>query len=164
MIEIIEIIITIIAAGFILSPLTKGKLKEAFLLAVVSVVLHELGHKLVALLNGLQAVYHANYSGLAIGLALRFLGMPVFFVPAYVSVSGAGAPLAYAMTALAGPLTNLIVFGLATLLLKKFSHVNWIQSNADFIASLRIINLWLAIINLLPFPGTDGYNALRVLL
>ncbi|MFA5405866.1 MAG: hypothetical protein WC307_00715 [Candidatus Nanoarchaeia archaeon] len=163
MLEIIEIIITIIAAGFILMPLVKGKPKQSFLLAGLSIVLHELGHKFVAIAGGLQAVYHANYQGLGLGLVLRFIGAPVFFVPAYVSISGNASALVYVLTALAGPLTNLAIFGITTLLLKKFNNVNWVQANADFINSLRVINWWLAIINLLPIPGMDGFNALNSL-
>jgi len=161
--EIFEIIITIVAAGYILQPLSKGKLKHSFAFAGLSIVLHELGHKFVALASGFSAVYHANYSGLGFGIVLRLIGMPVFFVPAYVSISGNGPVIGYLFTALAGPLTNLAIAGITTLLLTRFNHKEWVQDNAQFINSLRIINIWLAVLNLLPIPGTDGFNAIMSL-
>ena len=162
--EIIDIVITVGIAGYILAPLTKGNLRQAFAFAGIGIVLHELGHKFVALASGFNAVYHANYTGLLFGVILRILGAPLFFVPAYVSISGEGSNIGFFFTALAGPLTNLAIFGLTTLLLTKFNHINWVQDNARFIAALRIINFWLALINFLPFPGTDGYNALTSLM
>lgn len=162
--EIIDIIITIVAAGYILQPLTRNnKLKQSFAFAAIGIVFHELGHKFTALASGFNAVYHANFMGLGFGLLLRFLGLPVFFVPAYVSISGNGPVIGYLFTALAGPLTNLAVYGVSMLLLTKFSHVKWVQDNAEFINTLRVINLWLGIINLIPIPGTDGFNALNSL-
>lgn len=157
--EVFEIIVTILFAGYILQPLAKGSLKQSFLLAGLSIVLHELGHKFTAMGLGLSAVYHANYNGLITGLFLRVIGFPVFFVPAYVSVSG-GSALSHLLTSLAGPLTNLAIFGVSYLLLSSFNHKEWVQDNAEFINSIRVINLWLAMLNLLPIPGTDGFNAL----
>jgi Zn-dependent protease len=129
-------------------------------MAGVSIVLHELGHKFVAMASGFNAVYHANYSGLALGIILRFFSLPLFFVPAYVSISGSGSVIGYFFTALAGPLTNLSIYGICTLLLTKFSGKEFVIENARFINSLRLINMWLGIFNLLPIPGTDGFNAL----
>lgn len=161
--EVIDIIITIGVAGYILSPLARNNLKSSFLLAGLSIVLHEFSHKFVALASGFSAVYHASYQGLVFGLILRFFKAPVFFVPAYVSISGTGSSIGYLLTALAGPLTNLLLFGVSTLLLTKFSGIKFVQDNAEFINSLRIINLWVGLFNLIPFPGTDGFNALRSL-
>nr|MBD3312169.1 hypothetical protein [archaeon] len=162
--EVIDIIITIIAAGYILQPLTRNnKLKHAFAFAGISIVLHELGHKFTALASGFSAAYHANFMGLGFGLLLRFFGLPVFFVPAYVSISGSGSVIGYLLTALAGPLTNLTIYGLSMLLLTRFAHIKWVSDNAEFINALRVINLWLGVINLIPIPGTDGFNALNSL-
>jgi Zn-dependent protease len=87
----------------------------------------------------------------------------VFFVPAYVSITGSGSRIGYFFTALAGPLINLVIYAITTIMLKKFSHVKFIQDNAEFINALRIVNLWLGVFNLIPFPGTDGFNALNSL-
>ena len=149
--ELIDIVITIIAAGYILLPLAKN-LKNAFILSGVSIVIHELSHKFVAMAFGFNAVYHANFYGLALGLILRMFHAPVFFVPAYVSISGIGSRIGYFFTALAGPLSNLIIFGITYFLSFKY--------NSELLDSIKIINFWLALINLMPFPGTDGYNAL----
>jgi len=91
LLELGEIALTIIIAGYILQPLTRGKIKESFMFAGISIVFHELAHKFVAMASGFNAVYHANYTGLGFGAILRVLGAPVFFVPAYVSISGNGS-------------------------------------------------------------------------
>ncbi len=158
--EVIDIILTIIIAGYVLRPLTKGDLKESFIIAGLSIVLHELGHKFIAINFGFKAVYHANLSGLGFGLILSLLNVPVFFVPAFVSISGDGSSIGYLFTALAGPLTNLLIFLISRTLLSKFNYIKWVQDNNEFINSLMIINLWLGLFNLIPIPGTDGFNAL----
>ncbi len=157
--EIIDVLATILLAGFILQPLSRN-LKQSFALAGLSIVLHELGHKFTALAFGFNAVYHASYAGLGLGLLLRFIGVPVFFVPAYVSISGPGVPIGYTLTALAGPLVNITLYFLSYLALSKLYANEWVIQHSDFLKSLMIINLWLGIINLIPFPGTDGFNAL----
>ncbi len=73
----------------------KNKVKRAFndfkfavIATVPAVLLHEFGHKFIALAFGLTAVFKAAYIWLGIGLILKFTGL-VFFIPAYVSI---GAP------------------------------------------------------------------------
>jgi Zn-dependent protease len=169
--EIIQIIITILAVGVIFSGLIKrpqtyedmlaGKthvlqdLKFAIAVAAPAVIFHELAHKFLALYYGFSATYSASWWGLGIGLMLRFLAPGwIFFIPGYVSISGLGTHLQYGLTALAGPLTNLILFGIFWLLLQK--NITPKYSAIWHIA--KQINLWLFVFNMLPIPGLDGFS------
>jgi Zn-dependent protease len=130
-------------------------LKFAIAVAAPAVIFHELAHKFLALYYGFSATYVASWWGLGIGLMLRFLAPGwIFFIPGYVSISGLGTHLQYGLTAIAGPLTNLILFGIFWLLLKKDIAPKY--SAIWHIA--KQINLWLFVFNMLPIPGMDGFS------
>ncbi len=159
--ELIDILITALFAGFIMQPLTKSDYWTSVIISGLSIVLHELGHKITAMFFGFTAVYHANINGLIIGSVLRLMNFPVFIVPAYVQISG-GSGIGLFFTAIAGPLTNLLIFIICYSLL-KYSDNYFITSRSTIIAVLGSINLWLGILNLMPIPGFDGFNALMSL-
>jgi len=163
--EIIEIVVSIVLVSIIFSNMLKSKLlqneKERFKLSVFltipSIIFHELGHKFVALFFGNYAVYHVALNWLLLGLVLSYLGLPIFFVPAYVSIHYVNySKLAFVLTALAGPLVNLVIF--------VFSKYMFSRKPSLYFAILMDINKWLFIFNILPIiPGTDGYQALFAL-
>jgi Zn-dependent protease len=178
--EIIYIAITILALGFIFSNqfrkpryeieeyLKSGheKLWEdmmyASLIVAPAVILHEFAHKFAALSFGFSATYFASLWGLGIGIMLRLFNSAfIFFVPGYVSISGIGTSLQFALTAIAGPLTNLIIFAVCFLLLK---YANLPEKYLPIVYLSKQINLWLFIFNMLPFPGFDGFQFLMGLL
>ena len=172
--ELIDIVIMTAAVGFIFAdmfqrysrktdyePLVQyqhGFDWEAFRFAMYvtapAIILHEFGHKFVALLMGMQAEFHAAYMWLVIGILLKLMGSPfLFFVPAYVSISGASTPLMHSLTAFAGPAVNLFLW-LGALLIHK---QKWMHKKYD--AGLLLtskINMFLFIFNMLPIPGFDG--------
>ncbi|MBI4095812.1 MAG: hypothetical protein HY438_03065 [DPANN group archaeon] len=166
--EILQIAITIVVVGFIFSahirkPRTELEdyltiniwedIKYAAIVAAPAVILHELMHKFVALGYGFSAHYVASWWGLAIGALLKIIGSGfIFFLPGYVSISGMGTAWQFGLTALAGPLTNLILFLISWIILErglmpKYAHL-W--------ATSKQINLWLFAFNMLPIPGLDG--------
>jgi len=170
--EITQILITIVAVGFIFSGIIKRPqvvddllsidvkpwwhdLKYAAMIAAPAVLLHEFAHKFLALGYGFEAVYNASFWGLGIGIFLKMLAPGfLFFIPGYVAISGIGTSLQFALVALAGPLTNLILFATFWLLLKyerltRHSHI-WQLG--------KTINLWLFGFNMLPIPGIDGFK------
>jgi len=168
--EVFDILIMTIAVGFIFMDIFKKptaqyeplhhqgfKWHDFFFAAMVTapgIILHELGHKFVALAFGLTAAFKAAYTFLGIGIALKLLSAGfIFFVPAYVSISGPATHLQSALTAAAGPLTNLVIFLLALIVLKtkKLSH-NWLV----FWTLTKQINIFLFIFNMLPFFFFDG--------
>ena len=101
-------------------------LKFAIMATAPAIIVHELAHKFVALGFGLNAVFYAFYRNtlfLMLGIfaiisKLTGFGF-LFFVPGFVGISGAGTHLQFALTALAGPLVNLVLWLGAWYLLKK---------------------------------------------
>lgn len=166
--ELMHAIIMTLAVGFIFKDIFKTRQYgfdwEAFGFAILvtapAILLHELGHKIIAIMYGFQATFHAAIGWLGIGVVLRLLGSPfIFFVPAYVQITGAQAmPLQYSMIAFAGPLVNLILFAVAVLLLrqKKLSKKTYM-----FLTITKKINLFLFIFNMLPIPGFDGFKVFQ---
>ncbi len=123
-------------------------------LVAPAIILHELSHKLVALSFGLQATFHAAYFWLFLALLLKLMRFPfIFFVPAFVSISGGATPFQSAMIALAGPGMNFILFIVSKVMTKHSSRKYmpfWLLSSK--------INLFLFIFNMLPIPGFDGFK------
>ncbi len=174
--ELIDIVIMTLAIGFIFSGLFQKQrfmkrgfdfesLKFAAMVTAPAVVFHELGHKFLALLFGISAVFHAAYFWLLIGVVLKLANFPfIFFIPGYVSYSAnAGTYLQNALIALAGPLTNLVIFVIASLLLKKAKN----KKQFLLIYLTKQINLFLFIFNMIPIMPFDGghffYNLVKAL-
>lgn len=166
--EIVAMIITALAMGYMFKgilPETGDEKKDftrSTFIGGAAIILHELAHKFVATYFGGVAVYNANLPGLGLGVLLRYMNFPIFVVPAYVSIRGGLSGLAFSLTALAGPLTNLALFGVARLLVDK--HL--LETPDQFMMAhvFAKINLWLFIFNILPIPGFDGFQAITSLL
>jgi Zn-dependent protease len=163
--ELIDIFITVVAASFIFSdflePLRRAdslgsRMLRTAMIAAPAIVLHELGHKFVAMAFGLTATFHAAYLWLAIGVALKLVRFPfIFLVPAYVSIVGAAgvSAAAYGWSALAGPLVN-AALALGCYIALKVKH--WPTQTTILLYASQQINLFLFVFNLLPIPGFDG--------
>jgi len=122
-----------------------------------AIILHELAHKVVAISLGFQAVFHAAYSWLGLGIILKLLNTGIiFFVPGYVSISGGASGLQQSLIAFAGPGTNLFLFILATILL-KYQH-KFSKKVIDVLLISRQLNLFLFFLNMLPIPPFDGFS------
>jgi len=128
-----------------------------------AIILHELGHKLIALIFGLDATFHAAYIWLFIGLLLKLMNFGfIFFVPAYVSILGNPTPIESFFISLAGPFTNLLIFLFSSFMLKNyFSKMDFASKVAWHLS--KQINFILFIFNLIPIPGFDGFKALMSL-
>jgi Zn-dependent protease len=173
--EIINIAITIVGLGIIFtgflpqkhdnieellkpSILNFQKIKYAIIVTAPAILLHEFAHKFTALSLGLKAIYHASIGGLGLGIILRLVGSSfLILVPGYVSVSGAGPGSFYSLVALAGPLTNLALFGLFSLALNK----DFAPKYNYELAVMKKINFFLFVFNMIPIPGFDGFHVLR---
>jgi Zn-dependent protease len=133
-------------------------MKLAMAVTAPAIILHELGHKLVAVMFGLQATFNAAYTWLGIGVVLKLLGFPfVFFVPAYVAIIGRTTPLQDAFISLAGPGVNFILWLVAWQMLKRKN----VQKNKELLPWLvfsKKINMFLFIFNMIPLPFFDGYH------
>ena len=128
----------------------------ACLVIAPGIVLHEIGHKIVALSFGQIAVFHAAYNFLILGLILKLVNFPfIFFVSGYVSHMGSAGPLQLSIIALAGPLVNFLLWGLATIMLKQ-KKVK--KKQLAFWLITQKVNLFLFIFNMLPIPPFDGFT------
>ncbi len=139
--------------------------KEGFLTAIVviapAIILHEFGHKFIAMSYGLNASFNAAYLWLGIALILKFV-IPgfIFLVPAYVSFSATATPLQSMIIAFGGPAVNLIIFGLVSLyfIYAKRQKLQIKRRTMLILLLTKKINLFLFIFNMLPIPGFDGFH------
>ncbi|HLD12733.1 MAG TPA: site-2 protease family protein [Candidatus Nanoarchaeia archaeon] len=170
--EILYFIILIVAVGFMFKDLVRRPrteldtvyhtgfswhdLKFAMLVAAPGIVLHELGHKFVALAFGLSAFFEIWPFGLGLGIILKLVNSPfILFAPGYVSISGVTTPLSSFLISFAGPLMNLLFFGIGWYLL-EYGRLS--RSQALFWYVTKQINLFLFIFNMLPIPPLDGFK------
>jgi len=178
--EIIDIVIICLALGFIFQgmfkspkktinydPLEEYKAKPKrkwidwhdfkFAIAVVApaIILHEFGHKFMAMGFGTTATFHAAYKFLLLGIGLKIISFPfLIFVPAFVNFSPVGlSSIQTSLIAFAGPLVNLILWLVPMIILKK---VKLSRKWAYFLFLTKMINMWLFIFNMLPIPPFDG--------
>ncbi|PIN85950.1 hypothetical protein COV19_07070 [Candidatus Woesearchaeota archaeon CG10_big_fil_rev_8_21_14_0_10_44_13] len=135
----------------------------AVIVAAPAIILHELGHKFVAMSFGFTAVFHAAYTWLFIGVILKLLNFGfIFFVPAYVSYSGLTSPLQSSMIAFAGPFVNLLLWIVPFIILKK--DIKMKRKVRAFLFLTSRINMFLFIFNMLPIPMFDGYHVFQGLI
>ncbi|MBT5274875.1 hypothetical protein HOH11_02085 [Candidatus Woesearchaeota archaeon] len=172
--EIIKLLILTIALGYIFSGFIQrprkvldylrpfpafDDIKYAAIIIAPAIIFHELAHKAVGLYFGFDSVLGISTLGLGLGVILRFIKSPIiFFIPAFVISSGASYfPAKFALLALAGPATNFALYWLSewALISRK-----WPKYNHAFIISRRV-NLWLLILNMIPFGFFDGAKVLK---
>lgn len=123
-------------------------------LVAPAIILHEFAHKFVGLSFGLQSTFHAAYGWLALGLVLKLVNFGfIFFVPAYVSITGAGTHLQFAAISVAGPLMNALLWLGAGLAL-RFAKIN--SKYIPFVILTKRINMFLFFFNMIPIRPFDG--------
>ncbi|MDO8628143.1 MAG: site-2 protease family protein [Nanoarchaeota archaeon] len=170
--EIVYFIILIAAVGFIFQDLVRRPrteldvvynkgfswrdLKFAMLVAAPGIVLHELGHKFVALGFGLSAFFEIWPFGLGLGIVLKLIGSPfILFAPGYVVIQGMTTPLSDFLISFAGPFMNLLLFFVGWYFL-EYGKLS--RNQALFWHVTKQINLFLFIFNMLPIPPLDGFK------
>ena len=127
---------------------------NAFIVSVITVgtgfLLHEIAHKYFAQKWGTWAEFRANNGMLGLALLLSLFGI-IFAVPGGVFIRGRLSKQQYGITALAGPVTNIILaIGFIILALILPEPLNIVGKFGAF------INAILAVLNLLPFGIFDG--------
>ncbi|MEK6822956.1 MAG: hypothetical protein AABY13_03930 [Nanoarchaeota archaeon] len=161
--ELANIVIMTLAVAFIFRrafhldrelPFWKG-MGYAALLVAPGIVLHEFGHKFVALAFGQSATFEIAIPWLAVGIILVLVNAPVvFFVPAFIAVTGDATPLQHTLISFAGPALNGLIYLLAWVMARRDqsrkAHTFWTYT--------RKINGFLFLFNMIPFPPFDGYG------
>lgn len=147
------------------------------LIALFSIILHELTHGVVAYLLGdrtakdagrltLNPIKHIDpYMSILVPVVLFILKAPVFGGAKPVPVNYhnlKGKEWGMALVALAGPLTNFLI-ALISFLIGYFSGI--LRTNPDSIGffifmELVYLNLGFMIFNLIPIPPLDGSRVL----
>ncbi|MBU6996152.1 MAG: site-2 protease family protein [Theionarchaea archaeon] len=119
-------------------------------------VLHELSHKYVAQKYGLWAEYRKYTWGLVLAFFLGVTRFIFFAAPGAVVIMSTGwvTREIEGKTSLAGPVCNIAV-GVTALLLR------YAGMYPGFLTELAMINLFLAVFNLLPVPPMDGSKIIR---
>ncbi len=149
------------------------------LASLLCITVHEFSHGLTAYWMGdrtaksqgrlsLNPIRHIDPMGLLLMAIARF----GWAKPVPVNMRNFAKPrLGMALTALAGPLSN-ILFAFVTLLLRgalmlllaELKNPLWLLTIMDFLAYLVILNCGLAVFNLFPIPPLDGSKVLAAFL
>ena len=127
------------------------------LAAIFGFLFHELAHKFVAIKFGAEAHFKLWFPGILGGLifaptGIKFLAPGAVFIYPYRFKRWASRKLRLTtrevgLVALAGPFIN-IIFALIFLMIPMLRTVG-------------IINVWLALFNLIPVPPLDGEKVVR---
>ncbi|KPN31698.1 Zn-dependent protease [Halolamina pelagica] len=135
---------TAFAVALVVSLLTAG----------VGFLLHELGHKVMAVRYGNVAAFRAEYNMLFLAIMSAFLGF-IFAAPGAVHHRGRLTERQHGLIALAGPAVNLV---LAVVFVPL-----WIAGGVAGIGLLELlggrglaVNLFLAAFNMIPIGALDG--------
>src|SRR3989344_1650583 len=135
-----------------------NSIKYSILAVAPAIVLHELAHKFVGLAFGVPSTFYASYGFLILGIVLKLVGSPfLFFVPGFVSHPST-TPFISSLIAVSGPLTNLMLWGIAIILIKNNKKFNFSEKTIMVLGFMRKINIFLFFFNILPIPPFDGYQ------
>ena len=173
--EILELTIMTLVIGYIFTGLFRFKARTAYdyiqkrfdwqefkfaiLVAAPAVVLHELGHKFVAMAYGFSAEFHMFTFGLALGVFLKLISAPfIIIAPGFVNIVAVNSDIAYRIIAFAGPAVNLILW-IGSLLILKYAK-NLSREKMIFFAASKKLNMILFFFNMIPFGPLDGAKVL----
>ena len=127
-------------------------LLEAFVGMVTAFLLHELSHRYVARSYGGIAYFRMWPFGIVLALLTSLIGF-IFAAPGAVNISGIYGREQMGKTALAGPMTNLVL-GIVFLGIFFASQPGSLLEQVFYFAA--VINLWFSLFNMIPFPPLDG--------
>lgn len=125
-------------------------------LVVLSFMLHELGHKLVAQNAGLWSEYRMFPMGLVITLVTSMIGF-LFAAPGAVYIAGNMDVKTNGRVSIAGPAVNVALAAVGILGTVAFNGTSLL---VPFFL-LAVLNSFLAVFNLLPIPPLDGSKIMK---
>ncbi len=147
------------------SPQVQSTLIQALIVATltagIGIVLHELGHRVVARHYGAQAHFQANDQMLVISILMALAAGFLFAAPGAVYHSGYLTKRQNGLVAAAGPIVNMvlaILFLLAFILLRGSDLPEIV---IQIMLAGYTINAWLGLFNMLPIGPIDGAKVLE---
>jgi Zn-dependent protease len=145
-------VVSLFGRGFV------GPLVVSLFTAGVGFLLHELGHKVVAIRFGQTAEFRADYGMLFLAVMSALVGF-LFAAPGAVHHRGMLTKREHGLIALAGPAVNLV---LAVVFAPLF--VAGLALSSPLVLELGAkglaVNLFLAAFNLVPYGPLDGRTVL----
>jgi len=124
-------------------------------------IVHEIAHKISARKYGCWAEFRASPSGLRFGIFLAALTGIIFMAPGAVVVAGNTSRSQFGKIALAGPVSNIMLWTLGILLillgLETTEFLSMINGKERGLLELWCwVNVGLGAFNMLPFGPLDG--------
>jgi Zn-dependent protease len=172
--ELIDLVIMTIAIGYIFSTFIKREpmqgydpikyyqrnnliedIKYGAMIAAPAIILHELAHKFVAMGFGAVAILRAPIGWYIAVVIMRMLNFPLIFFVGGEVLHTPLPPLESALVSISGPLINFLLY-LAAIAIIKYNLVN--RKYFKIIQISGKLNMFLAIFNMIPLPGFDGFN------
>jgi hypothetical protein len=141
----------------------------AIIVTAPAIILHELGHKFIALSVGATANFHAAYTFLALAVILKLASSGIiFFVPAYVSWVGSVSFFGSSAIAFAGPAVNLALWLGSWAILEYLPKHHMTKRYTQLLILTKQINMFLFGFNMIPLRlgpfSFDGYQVFHGLL
>ncbi|MBW2992500.1 hypothetical protein KY345_04755 [Candidatus Woesearchaeota archaeon] len=151
----ITLAFAIAISGGMLSPEFFVNLAVSAITVGLGFVAHELGHKIVAQKYKCFAEFRANNMMLVLAVLISFTGV-ILAAPGAVFISGHIDDRKNGKISASGPAANII---LAVLFMILYFLSSGIMSAVGYYGMM--INSWLAMFNILPFPMFDGIKIMH---
>lgn len=154
----------------------------SFIILILSVIIHEVSHGYAALYLGdstakysgrltLNPLKHLDlYGSVIVPIVTSMLGMgfgwakPVPFNPENLANGRAGKRWGEALVAIAGPASNILIALVFSFIIRilptVFSVSPLLQSISELSVYIILVNITLAVFNLVPVPPLDGSKIL----
>jgi Zn-dependent protease len=148
------LLVMAVGLTYFLSAVSRSTLLDLVILSIaftLSFLLHEIAHKFSAQHFRMWAEFRLTMQGALITLVSIFLPFKIIS-PGAVMIVGSGTKETVGKTAIAGPVTNLILSTGCILIATATQDLFW------FVA---FINAFLAVFNLIPFGVFDGLKVFR---
>lgn len=120
---------------------------------IMSFLLHEIAHKLVAQRRGLWAEFRLTILGAALTLLSVFSPLFKIISPGAVMISGAADADSIGRISISGPAVNIVLSAASLMSAAFFAHNPAVFPLLMVAANL---NVWIALFNLVPFGMLDG--------